>query len=79
MQHDSIWRNERVGKSNTVEHKENEDQEGRVCNERIKNQTKRIKEKLLALYTFNIYVTKSSLIINGPLTPKFALEVIPII
>ena len=79
MQHDSIWRNERVGKSNTVEHKENEDQEGRVYNERIKNQTKRIKEKLLALYTFNIYVTKSSLIINGPQTPKFALEVIPII
>ena len=70
---------ERVGKSNAVEHKKNEDQEGRVYNERIKNQIKRIKEKLLALYTVNIYVTKSNLIINGPQTQKFILEVMPII
>ena len=40
---------------------------------------KRIKEKLLALYTVNIYVTKSSLIINGPQTQKFILKVMPII
>ena len=32
-----------------------------------------------AIYTVNIYVTKSSLLINGPQTQKFILEIIPII
>ena len=70
---------ERVGKSNAVEHKKMKTKKGEYTMKGKKNEIKRIKEKLLALYTVNIYVTKSSLIINGPQTQKFILEVMPII
>ena len=67
-----------VRKSNRVEHLRNEDQEERICSESI-----RVKEKdsrrNQVINTVNIYRTKSSLLINGPHTQKFMLEVIPLI
>ena len=67
-----------VRKSNKVEHLRNEDQGGRIYSE-----SKRVKEKESrrnqVIYTVNVYCTKSSLLMNGPQTQKFILEVIPII
>ena len=67
-----------VSKSNKVEYWRNEDQEGRIYSESIRvkeNESRRNQ----VIYTVNIYRPKSSLLINGPQTQKFLLEVIPII
>ena len=64
-----------VRKSKKVEH--NEDREGTIYSESIwVNEKESRRNKAI---TVNVYRTKSSLLINGPRTQKFILEVIPII
>ena len=67
-----------VRKSNKVEHLRNEDQGGRIYSESIRVKEKESRRNQV-IYTVNVYRTKSSLLINGPQTQKFILEVIPII
>ena len=61
-----------------MEHVGNEDQEGRIYSGTIRVREKESRKNQV-IYTFNIYRTKSSLLINGPQMQKFILEVIPII
>ena len=67
-----------VRKSKKVEHLRNEDQEGRIYSESIRVREKESRRNQV-VYTVNIYRTKSRLLINGPQTQKFAVEVILII
>ena len=67
-------------KSNRGEHLRNEDQRERIYSESIKVKEKESRRNQV-IYTVNIYPTKSSkgsLLINGPQTQKFILEVIQI-
>ena len=61
-----------------MEHLRNEDQEGRIYSESIRVREKESRRNQV-VYTVNIYRTKSRLLINGPQTQKFAVEVILII
>ena len=67
-----------VSKINKMEHIGNEDQEGRIYSGSIRVREKESR-KIQVIYTFNIYRTKSSLLINGPQMQKFILEVTTII
>ena len=61
-----------------MEHTGNEDQEGRIYSGSIRVREKESRKNQV-IYTFNIYRTKSSLLINGPQMQKFILEVTTII
>ena len=61
-----------------MEHLRNEDQEERICSESVRVKEKESRRNQV-INTVNIYRTKSSLLINGPHTQKFMLEVIPLI
>ena len=61
-----------------MEHVGNEDQEGRIYSGSIRVREKESRKNQV-IYTFNIYRTKSSLLINGPQMRKFILEVTTII
>ena len=82
MQHDSIGRSKRDhwkhSKISKIECVRNEDQEGRIYIESIRVREKETRRNQV-IYTVNIYLTKSSLPINGPQVQKFILEVIPIV
>ena len=67
-----------VSKINKIEYIRNEDQEGRIYSESIRVREKESRRNQV-IYTVNIYLTKSSLPINGPQLQKFILEVIPIV
>ena len=67
-----------VRKSNRVEHLRNEDQKERICSESIRVKEKESRRNQV-INIVNIYRNKSSLLINGPHTQKFMLEVIPLI
>ena len=68
----------KVSKINKIEHIRNGAQEGRVHIESIRVREKKSKRNQV-IHTVNIDRTKSSLLINGPQTQKFILELIPII
>ena len=68
----------KVSKINKIEHIRNGAQEGRVHTESIRVREKKSKRNQV-IHTVNIYRTKSSLLINGPQTQRFILELIPII
>ena len=67
-----------VSKINKIEYIRNKDQEGRIYSESIRVREKESSRNQV-IYTVNIYLTKSSLLINGPQMQKFILEVIPIV
>ena len=67
-----------VSKISKIECIRNEDQEGRIYSESISVREKESRRNQV-IYTVNLYITKSSLPINGPQVQKFILEVIPII
>ena len=68
----------KVSKINKIEHLRNGAQEARVHTESIRVREKKSKRNQV-IHTVNIYRTKSSLLINGPQTQRFILELIPII
>ena len=68
----------KVSKINKIEHIRNGAQEGRVHIESIRVRENKSKRNQV-IHTVNIYRTKSSLLINGPQTQKFILELISII
>ena len=67
-----------VSKISKIECIRNEDQEGRIYSESIRVREKESRRNQV-IYTVNIYLTKSSSLINGSQVQKFILEVIPIV